>query len=237
MVLFSILIILLSGGGLFLQSGILAGKPRKNMFVYYTNLSNLVIFLYHILLLCFGGVFKSPSVMFIMTLAIWVTHLIYHFVIGTYFVSLGIKRDLQNGVSEDEIKRTRLKRYVLGPMMLGGKGTYEDGRTAFGNLAVHYLVPLLSVAFWLVFAPKNVPFSACFLWLVIPMAYFVFVMLRAKSGVPITKSGSLYPYAFMDKDALGVRRFTANMVLTTFALFALACVMYAVTKLFYTNFR
>ena len=43
--------------------------------------------------------------------------------------------------------------------------------------------------------------------LVLPESYFVFVMLRARTGKPIGFSGELYPYPFLDYRALGAKRF------------------------------
>ena len=41
----------------------------------------------------------------------------------------------------------------------------------------------------------------------LPLAYFAFAMLRARTGVPIGHSDKLYPYPFLDYPRLGAKRF------------------------------
>ena len=60
-------------------------------------------------------------------------------------------------------------------------------------------------------------------WLVRPLAYFAFAMLRAGTGKPIGRTGQLYPYPFLDYPRLGAGRFWlyATAILTFF--FGLGC--------------
>ena len=71
------------------------------------------------------------------------------------------------------------------------------------------------------FASIDVSFIS--LALVLPVAYFVFVMLRARTGKPIGLSGELYPYPFLNYPALGARRFWRCVagILTGFFLLGL----------------
>lgn len=235
---FSIIIALLSAEGLFLQSGILVKKPRKNMFVYYTNLSNLIICLYNIFIFIGSfsregklyGFLSKPQMWFSMTMMIWVTHIIFHFVLGPVYEKISVKKYIEEH-GEEPTKKSFFSKYVLYPMTMGGTGRYNDSRSYIGNVCVHYIVPLLSLVQWFICADKSVGFSVCFVWLIVPLVYFVFTMIRAKSGVPIDKTGSLYPYPFMDLDALGVKKFTVNIIVTLCAVFLLACVLYLAASL------
>ena len=205
-----IIYILIAAGaiiGLYLQSGIPQGKPRRHMFVFYTNQSNAIIAVYHILLFAGsfapeGGLYRTmanATVRFCLTLMIWVTHIIYHFVLVPYF------------------KRHREK--------------YEDNRHTFGNLCVHYLVPLATLLEWALFADKGVTLWSCVIWLSIPVAYLIYCVLRAAICGPIGSGTARYPYAFMDLDLLGPKKWARNLVLVTGFYFLLALALLGAARL------
>ena len=193
--------------GLYLQSGIPQGKPRRHMFVFYTNQSNAIIAVYHILLLVGsfspeGGLYQALSnatVRFSLTLMIWVTHIIYHFVLVPHF------------------KRHREK--------------YEDNRHTFGNLCVHYLVPLATLLEWALWADKGVTLLSCVIWLLIPVAYLIYCVLRAAICGPIGSGTARYPYAFMDLDLLGPKKWVRNLVLVLGFYFLLALTLLGAARI------
>ena len=149
---------------------------RAGFFVYYTHLSNLFILVYELVLGASGhdpdgGVYRwlsSPGVAVSVTLCIYVTHLIYAFVL---------------------IPSARRR----------GDESWLRGRFSFGNLCVHYVTPGLVVLQWLLWQEKSgLTVGHAAWWLVLPLAYFAFAMLRARTGVPIGHSDKLYPYPFLD---------------------------------------
>lgn len=95
--LFSLAMILLGGTGLYLHSQLReTGHIRPGFFVYYTNLSNLVTVLYQALLLvvsffpgAFFGALTNQTVLLSATLLIYITHLVYHFVLLPAFKKSG----------------------------------------------------------------------------------------------------------------------------------------------------
>ena len=100
------------------------------------------------------------------TLCIYVTHLIYAFVL---------------------IPSARRR----------GDESWLRGRFSFGNLCVHYVTPGLVVLQWLLWQDKSgLTVGHAAWWLVLPLAYFAFAMLRARTGVPIGHSDKLYPTRF-----------------------------------------
>ena len=158
---------------------------RAGFFVYYTHLSNLLILLYELALGASGhdphcGAFRwlsSPGVALSMTLCIYVTHLIYAFVL----LPTAHRRD-------DE--------------------SWLKGRFSFGNVCVHFITPGLTVLQWLLWQDKaGLTVGHAVWWLVLPLAYFAFAMLRAGTGKPIGRTGQLYPYPFLDYPRLGAGRF------------------------------
>ena len=68
------------------------------------------------------------------------------------------------------------------------------------DMTLHYAVPLLTLALWIVFPPKErVSWKWPLLWCVYPAAYFVYALVR---GALIHS----YPYYFIDVPALGYSR-------------------------------
>ncbi len=202
-------IALLAFAGIFMQAGFHKGKYYLGTFSYYTNLSNLFTGVYQLLLFIAGftgGAFYAgvagAALRYSLTLMIWVTHLIYHFLLVPDF------------------KKRR------------GEDFNAEWRT-FQNLDVHYAVPLLALLQWLVCADKAVPFWAAFAWLLIPLAYLAFAMLRAQILGPEPKSGVYrYPYSFMDLDEQGIKNWTKNILMALGFYIVLGFVLYGVSWLF-----
>ena len=194
---FAALIAFLSALGIVLASRVLEGpdKRRRQFFVYYTNLSNAAMLIVHVLLLIPGPartLLLTPSARYLTVLCILVTFLIYFFVL------------------------TRFGRHSK-------KTTMESlGTRKYSNGLVHYLVPLSTLAEWFAVADKRgLSIVHTFLWLLVPLAYSAFIMLRARSGVVIENTGSLWPYPFMDRDALGTKKWLRNVTVVLAGFFLL----------------
>ena len=117
--------------GLYFHSTLpVTGHIRPGFFVFYTNLSNLLLAVYQLTLGVSGhdpqcGVFRwlsSAGVALSMTLCIFVTHLIYQWV-------------------------------LVPSAKKSGKALSDIGFSSFGNLCVHYAVPWLTV----VQSPSSAP--------------------------------------------------------------------------------
>jgi hypothetical protein len=62
----------------------------------------------------------------------------------------------------------------------------------YANAMVHAIMPLAAVGDWLLFPPKNrIPMRKAWLWLVFPVAYLVYSLIRG----PIA---NWYPYPFLN---------------------------------------
>ncbi len=204
---FAILIAMLAGTGLLLASRILEGpdKRRRQMFVYYTNLSNLAMIVVHVLLLIPGRVqalLLTPRARYLTTLCILVTFVIYFFVL------------------------TRFGRHSK-KTSLASLGTRR-----FGNVFVHYLVPLSVLLEWLTVADKRgLGIRDALIWLAIPLIYLAYLVLRARSGVVIENTGSLWPYAIMDREALGTGKWLRNVAASLAGFLLLALLLLGVAAL------
>ncbi len=205
----SLAIALLAFAGLFMQAGFHKGKYYLGTFSYYTNLSNLITMIYQVMIFVSGfaagsfyGAVTGAAVRFSLTLMIWVTHLIYHF--------------------------------LLVPDFKKRKGPdFNREWRQFENLDVHYAVPLLALLQWLVCADKNVPLWATAAWLLIPLAYLAFAMIRGWILGPNPKSGVYrYPYTFMDLDEQGIKNWTRNILMAFAFYVVLGLVLYGVSWIF-----
>lgn len=196
--------------GLLILSGVFKnGRITPGTFCFYTAQSNLLVIVYE-LALFFALLFRSaallrllaaPGTALVVTVCIWVTHLVFHFALVPY------------------IRRT-------------GKSFAGSGDTWLGNVLVHYIAPLLTLLQWVLWADKTglTVFNAL-IWLVIPLCYFIYAMLRAKTGKPIGDTGLIYPYFFLDYPALGLRRFLLTILVLLVFFFALALILVGVAPL------
>ncbi len=199
--IFAVLIFLCAAVGLLLSSRILEGpdRRRRQMFVYYTNLSNAAVAIVHALLFVpgpVGAALRTAKARYFTVLCILVTFIIYFFVL------------------------TRFGRH-------NGRSTLRSlGVRRVSNAFVHYVVPGLTAGEWLTVADRNGlgPRDALE-WLAIPLAYFVFLLLRARSGVLIENTQSLWPYTFMDREALGTGKWLRNISLTLLGFYGLALLL------------
>jgi len=194
--------------GLVIQSSLpKTGRVRPGMFCFYTSQSNLLVVVYQFALFT-AWVFRAvavlrlltaPGLALAVTVCIWVTHLIYHFVL----------RPHGNRIA----------------------ATFADSVDKAGNVLVHYAVPLLTLLQWTLFAHKTgLGVRHALYWLVIPLYYLIFAMLRARTGRPIGSTTLLYPYPFLDYPSLGPKRFVLNVAVLLVVFFALALVLVAVSR-------
>lgn len=202
---------LVSAAGLALHSTLLrTGRLRAGMFCFYTNQSNLLVALYELSLCNAFALGRTPHVLKLLTApdtalavtaCVWVTHLIYHF--------------------------------VLLPHARRQGATFADGiDSRVGNIIVHYVTPLLTLAQWALWADKTgLTVWSAVKWLALPLAYFLYAMLRARTGKPIGHTGLIYPYPFLDYPALGPKRFWRGVALILLCFFALGLALVGVGRL------
>lgn len=156
---------------------------RAGFFVYYTHLSNLLILLYELALGASGhdphcGAFRwlsSPGVALSMTLCIYVTHLIYAFVL----LPTAHRRDDESWL----------------------KGRFSFGNVCVHFITPGLTV--LQWLLWQDKAGLTVGHAVW--WLVLPLVYFAFGMARGATGKPIGHTKHCYPYPFMDPQVMGKR--------------------------------
>lgn len=69
-----------------------------------------------------------------------------------------------------------------------------------GNYIVHYIIPAITIIDFFIFDKRaeRLKWYAPFVWLIIPLIYFIYILLRALFFGNIGNTQSPYPYPFID---------------------------------------
>lgn len=181
--IFEIMLAIIPAVALMWRAGLFGGDHNPtDMFVYYTNLSNLLVCLYFALRCIFRAfdiqfaqkLLFSATSEFAVALAITATFVIYHF--------------------------------ILRPAVLKRKDEFEEFSRIFTptNILVHYVVPLLTLIYWIIFAQKqDLGVKSVLIWVMLPILYAVYIFIRVPIKGNIYHTNSPFPYEFMDIYAIG----------------------------------
>lgn len=200
---------LLGAAGLYCHSTLpKTGHIRPGFFVFYTNLSNALLAVYQ--------------------LALWVSGHDPQCGVFRWLSSAGVALSMTLCILVTHL----IYQWVLVPAAKrSGKALSDIGFSGFGNLCVHYAVPWLTVAQWLLWQDKSgLTVGHAAWWLVLPLAYFAFGMARGATGKPIGHTKHCYPYPFMDPQVMG-KRFWPVIALLLAAFFGLGCAFVGVSRL------
>lgn len=196
--------------GLFMNGCMKNPRHSKNLINYFTNLSNLIILAYQGLSLIAAVVpalraFTDSSLAsYSVTVSIMVTFFIYAFILYP-------EAKRKNDMITDAEKKGK----VLTP----------------NCLCVHYIVPILSLIYWIAFEMERIPFIYTVWSMAIPMAYTVYMCIRAALGINLPGRDTPYPYFYMNLDRLGPRKFTRNFIVSVLFMYVVALAGYGVTLL------
>ena len=136
----------------------------------------------------------------------------------------------------------RLGRWFGNPMVLGSAVTsilmvsityhfllrnvwQTQGLQLLADIVLHYVVPLLSLLYWLIFPPRfGLGILAPLAWCLYPLLYFVYVFVRGEL------LGS-YPYYFIDVTSIGYRQAMLNSFGLLVAFVALGAAVLTIATL------
>jgi len=100
------------------------------------------------------------------------------------------------------------------------------GLNKVADAALHDVVPVLYVLYWLIFVPKkNLSWVQPFYWLIYPLAYFAYALVRGE----ITGK---YPYWFADPTHLGYPRTFMNSALLLIGFLVLGEIAVTIGRLY-----
>ena len=195
--------------GIFMQAGLHQGRYKLGTFSYYTNLSNLFTGIYQLLLFIgsfVGGALydalTGAALRYSLTLMIWVTHLIYHFLLVPDFK----KRKGESFAAEWRSFDNLTVHYAVPLLALLQWLVCADKA-----------VPLWATAAWLLIPLAYLGFAMLRAWILGP---------EPKSGV------YRYPYSFMDLDEQGIGNWTKNILMALVFYIVLGFVLYGVSWIF-----
>ncbi len=199
--------------GLFLGGCMQNPNHKHNILSYYTNMSNLVVLIFQILVLIslfkpegrLYTIIQNGTLQFCIMNMIFITFLVYHYIL---YPAIIIKQEALTDTEK------------------------ESGKLTPNNICVHYIVPLGSVLYWLIFADKNITFWSTVIWLAIPMAYFVYILIRAMLKINIYGKNTPYPYFFIDKNLIGTKNFLKSAAACFGVFFGLGCITFIVSLIF-----
>jgi hypothetical protein len=100
-----------------------------------------------------------------------------------------------------------------------------QGLNLIANDLLHYVTPLLLLAYWWFFFPKGaLRWSHPFIWGLYPTAYLIYALTR---GAIIGN----YPYGFIDASAIGYQRTMINAVGLLIAFILLGWILTALSRI------
>lgn len=183
--------------GLTMHKDFYAGRPRRGFFLYYTNLSNLIVLLYFSLI--------APRLYARAALRPLIAHVEFAVMMSIMLTAVVFDRVLMPAVFAQMRRAQRTRDFFI---------------VLADNVFIHYLVPWLTFAYWLLCGPQKGTLTAADagLWTLIPLGYLACVLLYARRGPCIPETDSPYPYPFLD-----VRRRGATGVTLTCAGMLAAC--------------
>lgn len=190
-------IIIGAGYGCLDQMGLFQGTFDGQQLLYYTILSNLIIFSSY-------AINESAS--------------IWHSWKGQRLVSVSINPNLMGALTAMILVTGIVYHLILIPALVD---TTQYGLNTISNFLVHTFVPVAVLLDWIFFYPlEDVRALTPVKWLLIPFGYWLLALAYATSKVPFFNTDSYYAYFFIDVDQLGWVTTIRNVVL--FALFFLA---------------
>lgn len=177
---------------LIMTTGILDGNFNIKVFTMFTTLSNLFCILYFSIDIIY--LLKNYKKKNVNDICPVIKYMATISVILTFIVAIFV---LKMGVSFDS--------YI---------------NTSF--LGVHYIIPIMTLLDWILFAKKGcIKKTDPLIWLIFPALYFLAAEIDAFLGTGFGVTGdSKYPYYFMDIEQLGIFK-----VLTTTLIMAIGCLI------------
>lgn len=207
--IFRILFVIGCGMGLYLNSGLPRGKPALYMLIFYTIQSNVLCFIFFSLLTVKTFIDLRNS-------GINGTSIILPHFKGAVTIAIAITFIIYHFILVPKYLSTPVASYSI---------------LSWQNILVHYFVPIAALADWLVFDEKrNFRWFDPLAWLVLPITYFIFILIRARFGGIIEIVNSPYPYFFIDVNLLGWINVIKNAGLLIIVFLVVGYFIYIIDK-------
>ncbi|WP_157153959.1 Pr6Pr family membrane protein [Brachyspira murdochii] len=127
--------------------------------------------------------------------------------------------------------------FLVYHFLLGPTSGKLEGIDYIRNIILHYILPIMTIFDYIIFDKKGIyEIVDPLLWLIIPLLYFVFVLIRARVGSPFS-DGSYYPYFFVDIDKYGFKTVLRNVFFITLFFAFLGYIEYFIDMLFSKHYK
>jgi hypothetical protein len=128
---------------------------------------------------------------------------------------------------------------MLGVLLVGivfnlllGQLPHQTVWFAIGDCVHHAVAPMAVTLWWMVFMRHGaLRWSAALVWMLYPVTYIVYSLIRAQFMLPGAGMRSRYPYFFMDADMLGWPMAIAWMAAIAVGFVLVGLVMISIDKL------
>lgn len=215
MIILKVIFMFYSLSGILRITGILKGKPDGSGMLYYTYISNALVATFYVLYVIseLTGIWSPDNgfyvfmhqigLKYIVTMCIFLTGMIYHFMLG------------------GEVR----KRNKAGDM--------SDKFWTYDNITLHYGVPIMTFIDFMLFDDKSgLSLSYAFIWVFVPLCYIIFIFIRAAlGGGNIATLDSPYPYPFIDLRTNGPKKTIINIIVIFIMFLILGIAVYYLGKL------
>lgn len=200
--LFYFTIIVSSGYGVSILIGLWRGTFTGQQLIYYTILSNIVIFIFYSVLLTVDSSKDRKGEIYYnikgaLTLMIIITGLIYHILLAPKINDINV---------------------------------YANDSLA--DFLVHTYTPIAVFIDWIFFTKIPYPRKLKpFYWLVIPFFYWILAMVYASLKIPFKLTGNYYAYYFIDINHLGFWQVLLNVFACAIVFFVIGLLLKTLKQL------
>ncbi|MGX1563649.1 Pr6Pr family membrane protein [Streptomyces sp. NPDC055506] len=112
------------------------------------------------------------------------------------------------------------------PFSLTGEAAHPTGWQALTHYTLHTVTPIAAVLDWLLLTPPGrLHLRQASTWLLYPLAYLAFSLIRGELLLPGSSGRYLYPFLDVDQD--GYKKVLGNALLLGLSLYALAVLLVA----------
>lgn len=195
------------GIGIALLLGLFNGEFNTMQLIFYTVQSNLVIFLAYgfLLIKSLLASYQKKEV-----------------------VAEDFSSNIMGALTLMIVVTGAIYNFVLAPTI---PDTAAYSVNTLSNFLVHTYTPLMVLADWLIFVDnRRLKEARPYTWVVIPLIYWVYSIIRAQVGGPIFGDVGYYPYFFIDADLYGWPRVFLNVLILLVVFLVLGYLMVFLTK-------
>ena len=208
--IYRLLYIVLGIGALIVATGITSTGFRPYEFVYYTNLSNLICVIYFSLKVIYSN--KA--------------------VVNTNFGKFIQSPHIKFSITMCILLTGLIYHFLLMPP--NERSLNDILHINTNSIILHYIIPAMTFLDWLFFDKKGqnkwyYPIT----WIIVPYAYFLFILLRAPLFGNIGKTSDIYPYDFINVDLLGIQQVAINVLIITTVFILLSYLLFLLDFLLY----